>query len=734
MDAVLRSQTLFHLTGKAPATGLEPIGTADLRPALLARYRELARLRYDFPVVLAVEPDSAALRSLADVVDDLLAEVAPQGLDGESLRKHVLRIEHEIRRLVAQGTAGSLKTVWQQAVSNLTQQAAEPIADVLRHAGDAVATDGELVDCDTVAARRNVTHARRRAAIRSSQRARADLDALIVQLSDILRAEFTRSDAGRQPVALRAGLGARHQELFDFDVLATLLARHGQGERLTPSRRGRIERALEVLRTQRFHAPAPDEPVLASSPAPYEFEFESCAAVLEAFRARRPSMVELIKAVAIAELEVEGRYDEAVHDPLFAAYDEDSLGPEDLQRFPSYLVRLSGAAGTLPEPAALMELLSSGVPAKILVEIDDLLDEASIASGRHAYGVPGAQLASLATTFDDVFVLQSTSSNLYALRDRVAAGLEWPKSTLFSVYTGAGAAADLACYLVSAAAMQSRAFPAFSFDPGAGQQLAARFSLENNPDPSVDWPTTRFEYADRTLTRHEEPLAFTFADFVLCDDRHRRHFARVPPAAWNGQLVPITDWLQSTPSGDAEHVPCVLAVDAANELQKLVVDDRLVQATRRCRDFWHRLQELGGIHNSYATRLLARERAAWEAEREGEREAIDSTAASDVEPQASAAAAAEADPAPAEPERSPDEAWIETSRCSSCNECTQINDRMFAYNENKQAYIRDVSAGTYRELVEAAESCQVAIIHPGKPRDPNEPGIAELLERAQNFL
>ena len=63
-----------------------------------------------------------------------------------------------------------------------------------------------------------------------------------------------------------------------------------------------------------------------------------------------------------------------------------------------------------------------------------------------------------------------------------------------------------------------------------------------------------------------------------------------------------------------------------------------------------------------------------------------------------------------------DEPYIETPRCSTCNECTQINPRMFAYDENQQARIVDASAGSYRELVEAAESCQVAIIHPGKPK------------------
>jgi hypothetical protein len=59
---------------------------------------------------------------------------------------------------------------------------------------------------------------------------------------------------------------------------------------------------------------------------------------------------------------------------------------------------------------------------------------------------------------------------------------------------------------------------------------------------------------------------------------------------------------------------------------------------------------------------------------------------------------------------------------------------MFKYNENKQAYIADINAGTYRQLVEAAEACQVAIIHPGKPRNPNEPGLAELMRRAEAFM
>jgi ferredoxin len=164
-----------------------------------------------------------------------------------------------------------------------------------------------------------------------------------------------------------------------------------------------------------------------------------------------------------------------------------------------------------------------------------------------------------------------------------------------------------------------------------------------------------------------------------------------------------------------------------------------MQEARRCREMWHSLQELGGIHNSHAERLLARERKVWEESQKHEVAVAPKPAA--AAPAATPAAAvtapaAAAMPAPAEPEqeKSSDEAYIETARCTTCNECTQINNKMFAYDENKQAHIVDPDAGTYRQLVEAAESCQVSIIHPGKPRNPNEAGLDELIKRAEPFL
>ena len=45
---------------------------------------------------------------------------------------------------------------------------------------------------------------------------------------------------------------------------------------------------------------------------------------------------------------------------------------------------------------------------------------------------------------------------------------------------------------------------------------------------------------------------------------------------------------------------------------------------------------------------------------------------------------------------------------------------MFVYDENKQAYIKDPLAGTFAQIVQAAERCPAGIIHPGDPLNPKE--------------
>jgi ferredoxin len=747
MDMAARhhEQRLFFSTGARHGEGVGAIDGLGLRPALFARYRDLSRLRYDFPLVLVDQgPGAGTLRSLASVVDEVLREIAPRGLDGERLRKHVLRLEREFRTLLAGDARGRLTELWAEAAPRLAAPGDPSAEAVLTHIAEKLQLDGEVVDCDRAMPERVLAHVWEAAQQRKSRAFRSTVDRLVIKLSDIMRAAFIHSQAGRRPEALRASLGGAHRDVFDFDVMSRLVARNAPKDELPALRRRRIEAALEVLKNQPFF---PD-PRLADRPGAstsYEFRYDNCAAAAAAYRERLPELVNVVKAIAIAELESSGAYVELQHDAFFAHFDDRALSADDIALFPDYLVCVSPDRADAPENAGMMDMLSAGLPVKVLVEATDLLEEASVGTGHFAFGVRQVRLANTATALGGVFVVQTTSSNLYALRERLAKAFAHQGAALVSVYAGAGAVGDLPPYLTAAAAMESRVFPAFTYDPYAGDNQAARFALEDNPQPEADWPVTPFEYADESLQRVTEETPFTVADFVLCDTRYTGHFARVPRERWDGAMIPADEWLARDAKSVGDAIPYVLAVDPDDVLQRVIVDARLMQIAARCRTFWHRLQEQGGIHNSHAEILLAREQARWDQAKAKELDALKATAASAAGAPATVTAGTEAaaalprpaseptDSVPAAPERNPDEAWIETARCPSCDECQNINDKMFKYNDNKQAYIVDVKLGTYRQMVEAAESCQVAIIHPGKPWNPNEPGLSELVARAEAF-
>ena len=733
MDAPLShpDQLLFHAAGQREGPHLAPVEGTDLQPALMAPYRDLTRLRHDFPLVLLDDPgDDGFAIPLATVVSRLAAELAPRGLEGERLRRHLLRLERDIRTAVLEGAEGTLSGLWLDAATNLSQhrgEADEAVSRVLVQAADSLKLDGLLVACDDHLPSRLLTQAWRHAQLAKAREFHRLTDALMRQLSDILRAAWVHSQAGQAPQALRAAVGGLHDQVFDFEAMSRLVARRAPADELPAARRRRIEWALGVLSSQDFW-PA----VGAASALPEGFVFRECAAAIQAWRERLGAVVELVKALAIAELEVAGRYVEAEHDAVFARFDEASLGAADLALLPDYLVCIPPDRNDAPENRALLDMLSSGMPVKVLVQVSDLLEEASIGTGHFAFGVRAARLATTAMGLGGMFVLQAASSALPALQARVARGMACRQPALFTVFAGSPQpAAGLSRYLTAAAALESRAFPVFVYDAAAGANWAARFSLEGNRNPEDDWTLEPFEYADEALQRVVEPVRFTYADFALTDRRHAAHFAVVPREQWHAGMLPVADWLALDEAAAAQRVPYLLAVDGNDRLHRVLVDARMMRATRACLLLWHRLQEHGGIHDSHAERALAEERARQAAV------AASVTAAPATQPAApsagaeAAASAAEAEPAVA---HTSDEAWIETIRCPSCNECQLINPRMFAYNDNKQAFIKDIKAGSYRELVEAAESCQVAIIHPGKPRDPNEPGLEELLERAKPFL
>lgn len=728
MQAELQAHIAFHLTGRMPKGELAAL--SDLHPAILAGYRDLTSLRYDFPLVLTRN----SAQSLSGLIDGALKEIAADG-DAERIRKHALRIEREIRRLVAEGATGSLTKLWDAAVARVGEKSDELLQNSLKRLRAGLKIDGEVIDCDRTMPARLVQHLWQVGQDCKAQAFRADISKLIMKLSDILSAEFVHSKEGQSAERLRASVGAVHQTAFDFDALSRLLADSTPAVRMPESRRQRVRGLLSVLRAQRFYAAGGEADKWIGVGEPYSFVFKKCSDAVVAYRERLPKMIELAKAIAIARLEIAGEYSEARHDAFFAEFGANGLDPEDLALFPDYLICLRAGDFAASESELILRAFAAGMPVKLVVQTDDLIEQSPIGDDTLISSLRNRQLASTAIASGASYVLQASGSSLFQLRDQIVRGLAFAGPALFSIFSGASGT-GIPAYLTAAAAVESRAFPAFTYDPSAGADWASRFSLNANSQLNLNWPVQRLDYEDADQQLVSESLAFTAVDFAACDPRCAKYFAKVSREKWNDDMVPVSEFLAHEPKDLTEKVPCLLMVDRDNQLQKVIVNDKLVREARRCVEAWRSLQELGGIHNSHAAMLVERERKAWAEQARPVAEAKPAAAESAPAAVAPAAAPVAAAPSVAEaaPEKSPDEAYIETPRCTTCNECTQINDKMFGYNDDKQASIINPDAGTYRQLVEAAENCQVSIIHPGKPRNLNEPGLDELKARAEAFL
>ncbi len=717
MQAKFQDQLAFYLTGRRDGTGLQPLDSS-YRPALFARVSDLSSLRYDFPLILndSDAPERAVL-SLTALVDDAIESLG-ENADRDRIARNAYKLETQLRSDLTSNGSGNLTQMWNAAVERLCKDGGgDLLGDSAKRLWKLFGAEGTLVDLETELPGRVIYHVWHSVQSRKARAFRQKAERLLQKLRDILDAEVVGSAVGRAPERLRAGVGSSFASAFDFDAMSQILVQGKPGFTLSAQRRTRIEGLIEVLERQRFH------PIGNNTSEAYSFAFFRCSDALEAYQERHQEAVELLRALAIADLETKGEYRDSVHDLLFDGFGANGLDTAELAELPDYLVCTDASTLDPTETAQMIELLAAGLPIKVLVRTDDVLEPSKVAEGHVALGLRARQLVDTAIGLTDVFVFQSTASHLFRMRESLLRGLAYEGPALFSVFSGAtGHNSGVPPYLIAAAAMESRAFPAIIYDPSAGSDWATRLAVDDNPHAGENWPTHKLLFEDGSLQAGSENVAFTLADFMAMDDRFSGHYSVVDESDANESLIPVSEALHTDVKGLPSEVPFITLVDGEATIKRAIIDDRLLLETRRCLTMWHSLQELGGIHNSHAERLLARELQARSAD-------------SFVKADAGAEIAQTEDAPVQEPvaEDHGDDPYIETARCTTCNECTNLNNRMFAYNAEKQAYIADPDAGTYRQLVEAAEGCQVSIIHPGKPRNPKEPGMEDLLRRAADF-
>jgi pyruvate-ferredoxin/flavodoxin oxidoreductase len=492
------------------------------------------------------------------------------------------------------------------------------------------------------------------------------------------------------------------------------------------------------------------------------------------FEGHMRNMAEGFKAIRMAELEIAGRYDKEEHERFFTYFDWRQFSEEEYKLCPPLVC--IGGDGAMYDIGFqnLSRALMSGTPLKILVldtqvysntggqastasflsQISDLAPYGQQSKGKQE---KRKEVGLISMAHRTSFVLQSAQSNLVHLMEGYIDGLNYQGPAIFNIYSVCqpehGVGDDMATRQ-SKMAVESRAYPLMHFDPTAGQGWKQCLSIKGNPSIDSDWTQYTLHYTDEYGNEESMDLPFTFADWALTEGRFRKHFAIIPQDQWHDDMILLHEFIDLDEDQQADKIPYIWAINPENNtLIRVQVDAEIVNSTLERREFWRLLKSLVGEDDEKIDPKLIAEQAKNEAAQNliaglmklvagGDQEellkAITAAPAASIPTSTPAAPSSPAAESPAAPAASANEpafepAWIETPDCTSCDECIQINPNIFHYNEEKKAYIADPTAGTYEDIVRAAEKCPAVIIHPGTPWNKDEPNLDKLIKRAEKF-
>ncbi|MDP2805469.1 MAG: 2-oxoacid:acceptor oxidoreductase family protein [Gallionellaceae bacterium] len=482
---------------------------------------------------------------------------------------------------------------------------------------------------------------------------------------------------------------------------------------------------------------------------PYPFPWtshlfqDSPSVAMGVFEGHMAKMVEGFKTVRQAEIELAGGYLPEDHDKFFAHFNWEQLSDEEFHLCPPVVAM--GGDGAMFDIGFqnLSRALMSGKPIKVLIVdtqvysntggqactsgfIGQVADMSPYGASQHGKTESRKEISLIGMAHRTSFILQSALSNTTHLLEGFIDGLNSRRPALFNIYAvcppehGVG---DNSAVVQSKMAVESRAFPLFRFDPDAGVTFSECATLEGNPLLDADWPSYNLEYVDEAGNKNSMSLAMTFADFALSEGRFAKQFKKAPSETWNDDMVLLGEFLQLSEDERDGKFPFIWTVDKKNRLLRVLVSKEMVLSCEERLRFWQQMKDVTGVGRVSSNEEAIANRVRQELIQmlsSGVTASSSSSPALVQVPSATNAADYEA-------------VFIDTPECTACDECTNINPKIFAYNEQKKAVIINPKAGNYLDIVKAAEKCTAGIIHPGTPWNMSEANIEKLKQRAAKF-
>ncbi len=323
--------------------------------------------------------------------------------------------------------------------------------------------------------------------------------------------------------------------------------------------------------------------------------------------------VEVVKALRLARLAIDGTYDPDRDDTPLRTLAWEDFTPDELGRLPAIL-SVGGDGATYDIGfGALSRLLSTRTPVKVVVldtgAYSNTGGQASTASylgqdsdlsrvGAVHGGKQDArkELGLIAAFHPRVKVVQTAvGMQAHFLKTVLDALTHTASPVVINVYTpcqGEHGIGDSVASEHAKLAVSCRLHPLFIHDPDAGETLAERFSLQGNPAPDEDWMEQTLTYQDADGTPQTLKVPLTPADFAHREGRFKRQFQPKPLAA-DGTGVPVHDYIDLPAAARTGKTPFLWDVtDGA--LIRYAVSAPIVALVEERRRNWRLIRSLAG--------------------------------------------------------------------------------------------------------------------------------------------
>ena len=779
---------------------------------LLAPYENMKAVSYDYPLWIAEKSENipdGLFMPVAELLHGALKTFAPEKNQAKTLRDNIPRLEMYFRDVMSvsgqpekfeQILASALeKTRIKLALTGEESKAFEAdlkkLSSHLPVSGTVVGFSGDAVFY-VLAALLKANHSSAQTTVNE------EIKQLTSSLKELLLVEKSNLPDERKPERLQQSLGFS-SKLINPNSLAEVLPESASVS-MSPERMQRIQKTLEIISDPENRFWTKDALLLVheSNYKRSGFSWEDCfpdssvssykdgsaaETAAEIFEKQMEIASKIIAAIRIAKMEIDDHYRTEIHDQFFQNFNWKRMGQEELSLVPPVIL-LEEESSLKDNPQVLSRLLLSAKPINVIVlKNSPLQNNTEIFSSLNpeddqAFGFR-QELGLLAVSHRKAFVSQASVSHLEHLIQSFSTGIKTALPSFFNVLAPKTTAehADQT-FLVAGAAVESREFPLFSYDPNRGLEWGSRFLVSANPQAEQEWPIYELPVTSTDGTESSLSLAFTPADFMVLRADAKNFYLDVPAQFWSeDSMLPLAEYLRLPLKDTHDKLPFLWTLDEQRVLHRILPNIILTEICRERLDAWSFVQDFGGSNNYHAKVAAEQERteaavetekkiAELEVKHQAELEQVRQQTAGEamerltavlmdldplsVLPSGKAVKAAkpeeltpmksaeqnlaqlvedtEEDEEVADEEIS-EEAWLETFRCTTCNECTEMSPAVFDYNEDKQAFIKDINAGTFKELVLAAEECPAKCIHPGQPLNPEEAGLEELIKRAAVF-